>query len=298
MKKEKVKKEKVMKEKPVKKKKTGQAKEKHIKETRAKNKKHRKKYVPEKALFGQADDYYVYRMNSVEKGLGALMGFGAGFFVFMVFFRSILFSVIAGGLLAVPGIAKYRNYLKEKRMQNLLFQFRDMMESLSASYSAGKNTQGAFQDACADLISIYGEKADIVHELKLIVSGLYNGQNIDDMLSNFALRSHLDDIESFATIFEVTNRYGGNLKKVVGETRQIINEKIETEMEIRTLLTANRNDLNIMILMPVVLMLMLGGMGDMSIVQNTPVNVVIKLTALALFGGAYYMGRKIVDIRI
>ena len=296
MKKEKVKKEKAIKEKaikekPVKMKKTGQAKEKHIKEARAKNKKHRKKYVPEKALFGHADDYYVYRMNSVEKGLGALMGFGTGFFVCMVFFRSILFSVIAGGLLAVPGIAKYRNYLKEKRMQNLLFQFRDMMESLSASYSAGKNTQGAFQDACADLISIYGEKADIVHELKLIVSGLYNGQNIDDMLSNFALRSHLDDIESFATIFEVTNRYGGNLKKVVGETRQII-------MEIRTLLTANKNDLNIMILMPVVLMLMLGGMGDMSIVQNTPVNVVIKLTALALFGGAYYMGRKIVDIRI
>lgn len=287
-----------MKEKPVKKKKTGQAKEKHIKETRAKNKKHRKKYVPEKALFGQADDYYVYRMNSVEKGLGALMGFGTGFFVCMVFFRSILFSLIAGGLLIIPGIHKYRDYLKEKRMQNLLFQFRDMMESLSASYSAGKNTQGAFQDACADLISIYGEKADIVHELKLMVSGLYNGQNIDDMLANFALRSHLDDIESFATIFEVTNRYGGNLKKVVGETRQIINEKIETEMEIRTLLTANRNDLNIMILMPVILMLMLGGMGDMSIVQNTPVNVVIKLTALALFGGAYYMGRKIVDIWI
>ena len=70
-------------------------------------------------------------------------------------------------------------------------------------------------------------------------------------------------------------------------------------MEIRTLLTANKNDLNIMILMPVVLYAdMLGGMGDMSIVQNTPVNVVIKLTALALFGGAYYMGRKIVDIRI
>ena len=228
MKKEKVKKEKAIKEKaikekPVKMKKTGQAKEKHIKEARAKNKKHRKKYVPEKALFGHADDYYVYRMNSVEKGLGALMGFGTGFFVCMVFFRSILFSVIAGGLLAVPGIAKYRNYLKEKRMQNLLFQFRDMMESLSASYSAGKNTQGAFQDACADLISIYGEKADIVHELKLIVSGLYNGQNIDDMLSNFALRSHLDDIESFATIFEVTNRYGGNLKKVVVYKTHIIN---------------------------------------------------------------------------
>ena len=212
------------------------------------------------------------------------------------FLSAWYFSGVFCFLLLQEGFWLFRE--SHKRRQNLLFQFRDMMESLSASYSAGKNTQGAFQDACADLISIYGEKADIVHELKLIVSGLYNGQNIDDMLSNFALRSHLDDIESFATIFEVTNRYGGNLKKVVGETRQIINEKIETEMEIRTLLTANKNDLNIMILMPVVLMLMLGGMGDMSIVQNTPVNVVIKLTALALFGGAYYMGRKIVDIRI
>ena len=85
MKKEKVKKEKAIKEKaikekPVKMKKTGQAKEKHIKEARAKNKKHRKKYVPEKALLGHADDSYVYRMNSVgKKCWGALMGFGTGF---------------------------------------------------------------------------------------------------------------------------------------------------------------------------------------------------------------------------
>ena len=183
-------------------------------------------------------------------------------------------------------------------MRNLLYQFRDMMESLSASYSAGKNTQGAFLDACGDLIGIYGEKADIVRELSLIVDGIYNGQNVEEMLSNFAARSHLDDIESFATIFEVTNRYGGDMRRVVGETREIINDKIETELEIQTLLTANKNDLNIMIIMPVLIMLMLNGMGNMSIVQNTPLNVCVKIGALALFGVAYYMGRKIVDIKI
>ncbi len=265
---------------------------------KVKKKKIKKKYVPEQALFGKADDYYIYHLNLTERISGVAMSFFAGFFVGMVFFRSFLISVAAGAICVIPGIRKYKEYLKEKRKQNLLLQFRDMMESLSASYSAGKNTQGAFQDACADLIAIYGEKADMVHELKLIVSGLYNGQNIDDMLTNFARRSHLDDIESFATIFEVSNRYGGNLRKVVGETRQIINEKIETELEIRTILTANKNDLNIMIIMPVVIMLMLSGMGDMSIIQNTPVNVVVKIAALVLFGIAYYMGRKIVNIRI
>ena len=60
------------------------------------------------------------------------------------YFQNVIFSLIVGLLLVVPGIRKYRDYLKDKRMKNLLYQFRDMMESLSASYSAGKNTQGAF----------------------------------------------------------------------------------------------------------------------------------------------------------
>ncbi|MDO4273474.1 MAG: type II secretion system F family protein [Eubacteriales bacterium] len=261
-------------------------------------KKVRKKYEPQKAVFGDAVDYYVYHMNTLERMTGAAVGFLAGFFVCMVFFRGILFSAIVGLIMTIPGIRKYREYLKQKRLRGLLYQFRDMMEALSASYSAGKNTQGAFEDACADLSSIYGERADIVMETRLIVSGLYNGQNIDDMLNNFALRSHLDDIESFATIFEVTNQYGGNLKKVVGETRQIISDKIETEMEIQTLLTANKNELNIMTLMPVIIMVMLSGMGDMSIVRNTPLNVCVKIVALVLFGAAYVMGKKIVDIKV
>lgn len=118
------------------------------------------------------------------------------------------------------------------------------------------------------------------------------------MLKNFAERSHLDDVESFATIFEVSSRYGGNLKKAVGDTYRIINEKIEMEMEIRTLLTANKNELNIMMLMPLIIMVTLSGMGSMSIVQNTPLNVLTKVIALALFGTAYYIGRKIIDIKI
>lgn len=263
-----------------------------------KRKKTREKYTAQKALFGNAEDYYLYSMDSIERLSGGMLGFFLGFFVCMVFFRNFLVSIAAGCLFTPLGIRKYRDYLKERRMRSLLLQFRDMMESLTASYSAGKNTVEAFQDACADMINIYGEKSDIVKELRWIVSGLYNGQNIDALLENFAARSHLDDIESFATIFEVTNRYGGNLRKVVGETRQIISEKIETEMEIQTLLTANKNELNMMILMPFLIMLMLNGMGNMSVVQNTPANVIVKAAAILLFAGAYLWGRKIVDIRI
>ena len=256
------------------------------------------KYIPKKALFGNGEDYYVYHMKFAEKLTGGALGFLAGMFVCMTFFRNLILSVIVGAVLIIPGAVKYRNFLKEKRQKTLLIQFRDMLESLTSSYSAGKNTQGAFEDAYGDMADIYGKKSDIVHEIEMIINGIYNGQNIEALLQNFADRSHLDDVESFSTIFEVSNRYGGNLKKVVGDTYRIINEKIEMEMEIKTLLTANKNELNIMMLMPLIIMITLSGMGNMSIVQNTPLNIVIKVAALGMFGIAYYIGRKIIDIRI
>lgn len=256
------------------------------------------KYIPKKALFGNGEDYYVYHMKATEKLTGGALGFLAGMFVCMTFFRNIILSAAVGAVLIIPGIRKYQEFLKEKRRKTLLIQFRDMLESLTASYSTGKNTQGAFEDAYGDMADIYGKKSDIVHEIEMIVNGIYNGQNIEALLQNFADRSHLDDVESFAAIFEVSNRYGGNLKKVVGDTYRIINEKIEMEMEIRTLLTANKNELNIMMLMPMIIMITLSGMGNMSVVQNTPLNVVTKAAALCMFGAAYYIGRKIIDIRI
>ena len=66
----------------------------------------KQKYIPQKALFGTAEDYYVYPMNAGEKILGALLGFCAGMFVFIVFFRNFFVSVIAGAVFTVPEIIK------------------------------------------------------------------------------------------------------------------------------------------------------------------------------------------------
>lgn len=264
----------------------------------AKAKKKKERYEPIRPIFGKADDYQIYKMSPPEKVIGVGIGAGAGFFVGMVFFRNVLVAAAIGALMVVPVLWKYREYLKKKRQRNLLLQFRDMMEALTSSYSTGKNTPEAFQEAYIDMVALYGKKSDIARETELIVTGLYNGMILNELLMNFAARSHLDDIESFATIFQVCSQYGGDLKKVVGETRVIINDKINTELEIETLLTANRNELNIMTVLPLLLMLTLNGAGNMSIVQNTPENVLTKLFALGLFAFAYVLGRRIIDIKV
>lgn len=70
-------------------------------------------------------------------------------------------------------------------------------------------------------------------------------------------------------------------------------------MEIQTIIAGNKNELNIMMVMPLVILVSLGGMGsDMTAASNTPVNVAIKVIALGMFYLAYHLGRKFTNITI
>lgn len=261
-------------------------------------KKEKEIYEPVQGLLGDAADYHVYEMRPQDRIIAAALGFAVSVVVVYVFFRSILFGVLGGVLLLVPAQRLYRNYKIQKRGRTLLLQFKDLLESLAASYSAGQNTMGAFREAKGDMVSVYGEDADIAAEVELILEGMNNNLQVEELLFNFAARSGLSDVESFANVFEVANRQGSNLKQIIADSREIINDKIEIEMEIETMLQANKNELNVMILMPLVIVPMLGGLGASTIAANTPVNVGIKLVCIAIFAGAYLAGRKLTDITI
>lgn len=272
--------------------------EKTIKEKKENQKKQKPVYEPITGILGEASDYHVYHMTVTDRCIAALIGFGVAAIVIYVFFHNIPVMLAAGAVVAFLVQKVYENYKKKKRQKNLLIQFKDLLESLAASYSAGENTQAAFADAREDLISIYGENADIVKEVEQIVSGISNNFTVEKMLENFAKRSGLDDVESFYNVFEVANRQGSSLKQIIADSREIINDKIEIEMEIETMLTGNKNELNIMVLMPLVIVLSMNGMGTMTINSNTSLNVLVKIGCLALFAGSYFMGRKITNIKM
>lgn len=42
----------------------------------------------------------------------------------------------------------------------------------------------------------------------------------------------------------------------------MINDKIEIEMEIQTIIAGNKNELNIMMIMPLVILVSIGGLGS------------------------------------
>ena len=262
-------------------------------------KKEKKVYVPVPGIMGMGEDYHIYDMTLMNRlkavGIGIVIGVAVGY----VFFENVIAAVVLSAAVAVAAQEPFREYCKKQRLKKLLLQFKDLLETLTSSYSAGQTTTMAFADAMGEMASLYGENSDIVSELRMINAGLQHNYNIEDLLLNFAQRSGLDDVDSFANVFEVCNRKGGNIKQIVAETRSVINDKIEIEMEIQTMIAGAKNELNIMMVMPFIIMLAMRGLGSTATGASALlINFIAKLVALGIFAGAYVVGSKLVDIKM
>lgn len=261
-------------------------------------KKNKEPYEEIKTLIGEGVDYNVYTPKTREKILWYLIGLAAVTFVVQIFFDRIIISSVIGivaGFFFIPLFTKRKI---AKRKSHLVGQFKSLLETLSTSIGAGKNVYDSFNGAINDLAVQYTEDADIVSEVKLICQGLNHNFAVEDLLNNFADRSGLEDVRSFANVFSTCYSKGGNIKEVMHNTATIIKEKIEISMEIETMVAGRKNEQNIMLVMPVVFILFLRGMGGDLIDLESPIGLLSVAVALIFFVVAYLLSRKILDIKI
>lgn len=259
-------------------------------------------------------NYSVYTMSLFESVAVKVICFIVGGFVGLVFFSglfksdgyatmatyisdAIVFSVF--GFFAMRFLQKmYLERAVNKQKNNIKNQFRDMLESLSASLSTGSNVNQAFESALNDLKMQYNESDFIVIEMQEILDGVAQNISIDKMIRSFGDRSGNEDIESFADVFEVCHRKGGDMCSVIRRTNTVISNKMATADEIETKLTSNKLQLNIMSLAPIAVIAMLR-LTSPSLAENfaTPIGVIVNLIAVLIFVVAYKYGKKIVDIK-
>lgn len=261
-------------------------------------KKKKEPYIPKNGILGNATDYNYYKMNAITKITCFLVGLVVGFGVGYIFYESIILSLIAGCIVGAICIPIYHKSYLDKRKKNLTLQFRDMLESLSASIGAGSNIQDAFQAAYQDMVVQYTEDGYIAKEIAIIMSGLQNNIAIENLLMDFGQRSGIEDIMSFADVFETCYRKGGNIKEVIMSTYHIISDKIEVQLEIKTMVSSKTSEQNLMLVMPVVLVLMLKTMAGDMIDLNSPTGRMSTTVAMVIFAVSYLMSKKILDIKV
>jgi tight adherence protein B len=260
----------------------------------------REKAAAERQSYNGTNDYNVYHMSAGEKLLYVLLAgvllYGLGYIFYQNVIISLLFSLLA---LKYPAIRT--KAIIRKRKKQLTMQFKDMLYSLSSAVSAGNSVERALVIARDDMISQYGESnVFIVQELELMVSRISINLNIEDVFADFAERSGLEDIKTFADIFEVAKRTGGNLVQIIRQTTDVIADKIEVETEIDTALSGKKMEQKVVTIMPIALTLFMTVSTDgfMDPIFTTLSGRLVSTVALALILAGALWSNSITNIEI
>lgn len=261
-------------------------------------------------------NYKVYHMGKAEKLLTFLVAFIAGAAVAYLFYGGLFKDEYGDAttatwisnavIMVVVGVMAGKMFLPlrtagiiEKNQKKLREQFRSMLESVNTSLGAGNNAIDSFEAAYRDLRVQYDEDAFILKELNVILISNNNNIDMESVLKDFGERSGVDDIKSFANVYEICYRKGGNLRDVISNTHEIISDKMEIMEDIETMVTANKNELNLMIVMPIMLIAMIKLMSpDFGDNYATAAGVIASTIGVICFVASYYIGKKILDIRL
>lgn len=166
----------------------------------------------------------------------------------------LLYQNIAVGFVFLPFypfIRKGRETQKKQEQQTeYAVQFKDALISIKASLEAGYSMENAVLAAGEDLACIYPKNSFICGEMERIGRGIANAVPVEEAFRNFAVRSGLEDAQSFAEIYRTAKRSGGDLFHVLQSAVTVIADKTELKREIKTILTAKRMECRIMKLIP------------------------------------------------
>jgi len=175
-----------------------------------------------------------------------------------------------------------------------------MLEAMSVSMRAGNPPLKALESARTDLTLVYSESSDIIVELDIIIRKFYNAVPLSEVFADFAARSGLEDIASFASIYATIEGKSSRADEIVNQSQQIIADKMEIEMEIETLMAAAKSEVNIMLFMPLVILGIIGyaGAGFMDAIYTTDMGRLVATGGLLVFIVSFIMARKFSNIKL
>ena len=150
-----------------------------------------------------------------------LIGFAMGFAVLFIYFRIIPLCIAGGAVTGGVYIFVAQNNAVVKRKTKLRAQFYDLLEAVSVSMRAGNPAFKALESAKTDLLLIYAPDSDILVELNIILLKFNNAVPLSEAFSDLAERSGLEDIASFASIYETIEGKSSRADEIVRETQQI-----------------------------------------------------------------------------
>lgn len=260
----------------------------------------KKKEIKYKHSDDEFIDYETYYMGRKEKLFYILLAAIVVYIVGFIFYRNHIISTLLMPLSFLYPRFRRKEIIK-RRKNELIMQFKEALYALSTSLSAGKSIEMAFKDALKDLVILYPDPdAYIIKEFQYIIRKLEMNEIIEDVLSDFATRAHLEDINSFVDVFVTCKRTGGNIAEIIKSTSNVIADKIHIKQDIETMLAQKKFEQRLLNIIPIFLILILStnAMDYMEPVFSTMLGRGMMTISIILLAVAYLISKKIMDIEV
>ena len=205
---------------------------------------------------------------------------------------------------AIPASVLYLKWKKKQRIRErkrrLNYQFRDALNSMSVAVQAGYSVENAVSACTRDLEQLYEKNADIVKEFRYIENQQKVSVPVEELFLDLGRRCKVEDIENFASVLYTAKRSGGDLGNVIQKVARMLGDKIDVKKEIEATLAAKKSEQMIMSLMPagIILYLQLASPGFLDMLYGNPFGICAMSVCLGVYGTAYWMGRRIIEIEV
>lgn len=212
-----------------------------------------------------------------------------------------LLFLIPAQVIVPLGVKKLKAYRKERRKDACRQGFSELLTSFMTSVQAGLSMENACFQACDELVSIHHETNDpLVSELKILVKKLKLGVPVAKAFRELADEIEIEEIEEFSTVLEIVSVTGGNTVEILKNSLDHLRDKMDTNAQIRLMMTGKLFEKNIMLAMPfvIIIYLRLTNPDYMSCYYESLAGRVVMTIVLAVIAGGYYWAERIMKIEI
>lgn len=238
-------------------------------------------------------------MTRFEKGKSIVQGI-----LLLALFSYLFYHSFFAAFFLSPLFLLYWKWVKkeyiEQRKWKLLLDFKEAVSALSFAMAAGLSLENAVKEVKNDLQLMGITKGDMIQELINMENQIKMQMRVEELWYSFGQKCKIEEIMSFGEIMIVAKRSGGDLREILYNTAQIIGDKIEMKREIQTMIHAKRLEYNMMSMITLfILMFFSVTSPEMSqVLYGNTLGVIVMTVCLGLYLFAYYLGQKILKIKL
>ncbi len=246
----------------------------------------------------KVDPLFTVKISVVEMLIVSLvfgaMGFVVTWFFYLNVYVSVISAVIFQGFIIV-----YKKEKTRKHKNMILDEFININNLLLAELQTGIAVSRAYENLANNI-----QQSEILDfpklepEIRVWINRLHVGEEITDILLDFANRSGENNLVQFANMLDIASSRGGNILDIILSTNSVLNDERQMMYDVEVLITEKKLEQRVLTAMPIFILMFLN-YSAYEFIAPLYENVIGRMTMTALlviFTISFFWSRKITEI--